>query len=296
MGKRKAARDKDMHHCNWVRPGPIPHVGGPITCPSSGRTVKIDGRLASTYGDEAECVGVASSPPPKDSIIGGYLKVFINGNPAARIEEKTYGDKVTEGSDDVFYGDKVDKLAEAAANWLHQYLAKQEHIPFDHPWDGCYARAHEMKRIMETQFNVELKKIFVYGVLQADPSNGVFWGYHVAPLVEGIDASGNPVQYVIDPSLSPDRVLTQSEWVNLSKGGGTVSDVVVTSPDMYYLSTTPPYDYVTDDNYTRTNSDLAQKNARRRSGQRRTPTSPPTSQVALKKSYPPPTIRPPHVA
>jgi uncharacterized Zn-binding protein involved in type VI secretion len=294
MNKRKAARNNDGHHCNWVRPGPVLHVGGPITCPS-GRTVEIDSRLASTYGDEAECTGVASSPPPKDTIIGGYLKVFINGNPAARIEEKTYGDKVTEGSDDIFYGDKVDKLAEAAANWLHQYLAKQEHIPFDHPWDGCYARAHEMKRIMETQFNVELKKIFVYGDLKPDPIapiNPVFWGYHVAPLVEGIDASGNPIQYVIDPSLSPDRVPTQSEWLNLSRGSsGRIDHYEITSSDQY-----GPRPTSTDNGYTNTRSVLDQKNSRRRRGQRRTPTPPPTDQVALKRSYPPPTIRPPHVA
>ncbi len=298
MGTRAAARDKDMHICTLVRPGspPIPHVGGPVISPEN--KVCINGRPASTYGDEAECTGIKSSPPPKDSIIGGCLNVFINGKPAARISEKTYGGKVTEGSPNVNYADKVDKLSEKAANWLHQYLAQQKDIPFDHPWDGCYARAHEMKRIIEEQFNVELKKIFVFGDLE--PATGVLhglsdkvsWGYHVAPMVEGgIGADGNPVQYVIDPSLSPDTVLTKEEWINISKGSGTLDptrSVMITDGQIYGPSG------LKDPTYVDTKATLLERNGMKRDGKYADPDPRISEKIKAKERYPRPVVRAQH--
>ena len=297
---RQATRNNDQHICNFIRPGspPIPHIGGPISV-QAGRTVNINKKYAATFSDEAECTGVGSSPPPKDSIIGGCLKVFINGKPAARAMEKTYGGSLVAGSPDVNYGDKYSSLAEKAANWLHQYLAGQKHIPFDHPWDGCYARAHEMKRIMEQQFNVELKKVFVFGNLKPvtgtlhGNSTPVVWWYHVAPLVEGIDNIGNPIQYVIDPSLSPDTVLTKKEWLDLSKGSGNLDPSM---PHRIDNATTYVPSGSTDTNYIDTTNILNSKHNRKIvNGEYADPDPNLYSKIVTKDSYPAPVIKSPHI-
>lgn len=232
---RPAARDTDNHACMFLRPAPtpIPHVGGPVS--TSPREVKINGLTAATYGDESECTGVGSAPPPKDSIVGGCLTVFIEGNPAARLAEKTFGGTVVFGSPNVFYSDAPGPLSELAANWLHQYLQQQPDIPFNHPWDGCYWRAERMRQILDSQFGVSAKKIFVHGDLQPivgtlhDPlgHGPVEWGYYVVLIVDGVDSAGKSVQWVMDPSMSPNTVLTQSEWLDITKGTGTISKVSI---------------------------------------------------------------------
>jgi hypothetical protein len=55
----------------------------------------------------------------------------------------------------------------------------------------------------------------------------VEWGYHVAPIVDGVDSAGKSVQWVMDPSMSPNTVLTQSEWLDITKGTGTISKVSI---------------------------------------------------------------------
>ena len=299
---KSAARDKDQHLCAFVRPGspPIPHVGGPVISQPD-RTVFINGRLAATYGDEAECTGVGSSPPPKDSIVGGCLKVFINGQPAARITEKTYGGTVASGSPDVFYAESIEVLTEAAANWLHQYMAQQRDIPFNHPWDGCYARAHEMRRMMEEQFSVKLKKIFVYGNLE--PVTGtlhsvtqpvpISWGYHVAPLVEGIRPDGSAARYVIDPSVSPNRVLTDTEWTRVSAGTGTAELVDIRDADAY--APNGRAGYVSDPGNVDTRATLKEKRELARNGDYSDPDADLSDMVAAKDSLPRPVVRAPHL-
>ena len=57
-------------------------------------------------------------------------------------------------------------------------------IPFLYPDDGCWARAHEMCRLMQLQ-GARPRKIWIDGFLQTptrnNPSCIVYWGWHVAP-------------------------------------------------------------------------------------------------------------------
>lgn len=93
-----AARIGDMHVCPMVNPGPVPHVGGPISigCP----TVHIGGVPAARVGDMATCVG------PPDTIAMGSLGVMIGGVPAARLADTTaHGGKIVIGFPTVLIGD-----------------------------------------------------------------------------------------------------------------------------------------------------------------------------------------------
>ena len=76
-----AARIGDMHTCPMVNPGPVPHVGGPISLGSP--TVMIGGMPAARVGDMCVCVG------PPDTIVMGSGTVFICGMPAARMGDST---------------------------------------------------------------------------------------------------------------------------------------------------------------------------------------------------------------
>lgn len=294
---RPAARNKDQHICNFVKPaGPTPHIGGPLT--TGARQVLVNAEEAAIYSDESECTGIGS-PPPKDSIVGGNLMVFIGQNPAARMGEVTYGGSVVVGSSNVFHNAAAGPLSEVAANWLHQYLQQQKDIPFNFPWDGCYWRADRMREMMESQFGVSLKKIFVHGNLQPitgtlhDPfgRGPVGWGYHVAPMVEGVDASGNAVQWVVDPSMSPSTILTKDEWLDITKGSGSISRVNIENADAFAPSSSGGYstdgswadpviegyrDEVANGQYADGNADLSGK-------------------VASKESFARPVVRPAHV-
>jgi len=76
-------------------------------------------------------------------------------------------------------------------------------IPFLYPDDGCYARAHEMIRLMRLQ-GIEGEKIWIFGNLQPATSNhpdcGVGWWYHVAPTLQ-VNTPAGIEKRVIDPSL-----------------------------------------------------------------------------------------------
>jgi len=92
-----AARITDMHTCPLVNPGPVPHVGGPISvgCP----TVLIGGLPAARVGDMCVCVG------PPDTIAKGSATVMIGGMPAARMGDMTvHGGVIVVGCPTVMIG------------------------------------------------------------------------------------------------------------------------------------------------------------------------------------------------
>ncbi len=91
-------------------------------------------------------------------------------------------------------------------------------IPFQYAADGCYARAHEMRRRFIAEFGFDCQKIFSYGNLSAMTQIGCrqTWGWHVAPLVR-IQTSSGPKDYVIDPGLFTGPVTTTT-WLNKQKG------------------------------------------------------------------------------
>ncbi len=92
-----AARIVDMHTCPMVNPGPVPHVGGPIS--SGASTVQIGFQPAARLGDSVVCVGAA------DTILAGEATVLIEGRQAARIGDPTaHGGVISAGCPSVLIG------------------------------------------------------------------------------------------------------------------------------------------------------------------------------------------------
>jgi hypothetical protein len=96
-------------------------------------------------------------------------------------------------------------------------------IPFQYVIDGCYARAHQMRRIITTRYRYCCEKVFSFATagydtlaVKADKWGGccVEWWYHVAPLVRvRLRIRGIPPRYslvlamVIDPGMFDKPVL-----------------------------------------------------------------------------------------
>jgi len=160
-------------------------------------------------------------------IIEGEPTVLINGLPAARVTDAVSCDgSIAQGCTSVTIG-KNRGLSVADAQKLFDKLAKDKNIPFDYPLDCCFARAHEMCRLLIAE-GVECNKTWYYssgwppeGSTKSAPANlsvsglprtGVIpsgsltWTYHVAPTVV---VDGQPM--VFDPSLFNDPV-TLDEW------------------------------------------------------------------------------------
>ncbi|MDC0711152.1 PAAR domain-containing protein [Stigmatella sp. ncwal1] len=93
-----AARITDMHVCPKVEPGPVPHVGGPVSAGEA--TVIIGGQLAARVGDSLICFG-----GPPDSISQGEPTVIIGGKHAARLADPTsHGGVIVAGCPTVLIG------------------------------------------------------------------------------------------------------------------------------------------------------------------------------------------------
>ena len=113
-------------------------------------------------------------------------------------------------------------------------------IPFLYPDDGCWARAHEMCRLM-INMGLSPKKVWIDGNLYVNTKNNpnchVWWGWHVAPTLcvrgPGIFQTQ---RMVIDPSLfttpvskatwkgvqgDPAAILTDSDASQYWPSGGT---------------------------------------------------------------------------
>src|SRR5689334_17073346 len=92
-----AARISDMHTCPKAEPGPVPHVGGPV---SAGAPTVLLGLLpAARVGDVAVCVG------PPDAVKEGEPTVLIAGQPAARLgDPTTHGGAIAAGCPSVLIG------------------------------------------------------------------------------------------------------------------------------------------------------------------------------------------------
>ncbi len=106
-------------------------------------------------------------------------------------------------------------------------------IPFTYPDDGCWGRAHEMRRLM-SDAGVASEKIWIYGSLRVATSNNprcqVQWGWHVAPVLRV--ATGTTTQvYVIDPSLFPGPV-PQTTWTGVQ--GDPAATTVITPSEVFH--------------------------------------------------------------
>ena len=137
-------------------------------------------------------------------------------------------------------------------------------IPFQYVKDGCFARAHKMRYIIETKYRYCSEKVFSFGNLdvKADLWGGccIGWWYHVAPLVR-VKKGRKIYCYVIDPSMFTEPVLL-STWLAAQENttcdpGSDVTNYSIQPSGAYTPSDYPPNTvYSTDPNYTKTNYDL----------------------------------------
>jgi hypothetical protein len=144
-------------------------------------------------------------------------------------------------------------------------------IPFQYVIDGCYARAHKMRYIIENKFRYCSQKVFSYGyvgndklAVQANKWGGccVEWWYHVAPIINvKINIRGNifTMAYVIDPGMFTAPVLL-STWLAAQENKTCNANAHVSmysiQPSSAYTPSYPPGSYATDPNYTATNNTL----------------------------------------
>lgn len=125
-------------------------------------------------------------------------------------------------------------------------------ITFLFPDDGCYARAHEMCRLIGAS---KTGKVWVYGKLVAKtrnhPSCQVEWKYHVAPTVS-VKSGSTATSYVLDPSLFT-KPVTIATWKGVQ--GDSSAQTKETDSEPYYRA--PDGDVVKDSDYSATNKALA---------------------------------------
>jgi hypothetical protein len=126
-------------------------------------------------------------------------------------------------------------------------------IPFLYPDDGCWARAHEMCRLM-INLGLSPKKVWIQGGLHVYTRNNprcyVVWGWHVAPTlcVRG-PRLFQTHQMVIDPSLFTTPV-SKAAWKCVQ--GDPNAPLTDSDASIYYL-----WGNVTDPTYVQTNQYLA---------------------------------------
>ncbi len=142
-------------------------------------------------------------------------------------------------------------------------------IPFQYVKDGCYARAHKMRWIIEKYFGYCSEKVFSFATeghhklaVKADKWGGccVEWWYHVTPLIRVRAQAGERsyvLAYVIDPGMF-DKPVLLSTWLTAQKSTfcnpNAAVDAYSIQPSTAYTPTYPTgTPYVTDPGYTDTN-------------------------------------------
>jgi Glutaminase len=123
-------------------------------------------------------------------------------------------------------------------------------IPFLFPDNGCWARAHEMCRLMIND-GADPEKVWISGNLKVASHNKpdclVQWAWHVAPTLQVSTANGIQT-WVIDPSLC-DGPVPQTTWFGIQ--GDPTAVLTPSSAAIYYY-----WGGTTDPTYAQTNQDL----------------------------------------
>jgi hypothetical protein len=127
-------------------------------------------------------------------------------------------------------------------------------IPFLYPDDGCFARAHEMCRLI-IAMGLNARKVWIRGNLRTQTRNNpncfVLWGWHVAPT---LCVRGRPFwlrqTMVVDPSLFTTPV-SPATWKSVQGDPAATLDYTDRSPYFHVGGD------VFDPNYVLTNQDLA---------------------------------------
>jgi hypothetical protein len=149
-------------------------------------------------------------------------------------------------------------------------------IPFQYVRDGCYARAHQMRRIITTRYRYCCEKVFSFApydddtlAVQANKWGGccVLWWYHVAPLVRvrlKFRLPGAPRNFsivlamVIDPGMF-DKPVLLSTWLSAQENKNCSPQAKVSAYSIQPGSAyTPGWNgpFGTDPNYTQTEATL----------------------------------------
>ena len=150
-------------------------------------------------------------------------------------------------------------------------------IPFQYVVDGCYARAHQMRRLITKKWDYCVEKVFSYAnqnndtlAVRADKWGGccVAWWYHVAPLLRvqiSIPFPGHaPIPLtllmVIDPGMF-DRPVLLSTWLAAQENTCCNAKAHVSSYSIQAGSAYTPANYAgtaytTDPNYVSTEATL----------------------------------------
>jgi Glutaminase len=125
-------------------------------------------------------------------------------------------------------------------------------IPFQFVADGCYARAHKMRQIVESYYGYTSYKVFNFacngsGTLSVKATlwgNNccVKWWYHVTTYVR-VQNGASVIAYALDPAMFNGPV-TISTWLNAQKNiscgyGGTSQGQVYYSSNAYAPNTLP---------------------------------------------------------
>ncbi len=125
-------------------------------------------------------------------------------------------------------------------------------IPFLYPDDGCWARAHEMYRLM-LNMGLQPNKVWIQGTLRTYTKNNprcfVPWNWHVAPTLCVRTGWFQTVDMVIDPSLF-NRPVDEPTWKCVQ--GDPNASLTPTDGSIYML-----FGMVTDPTYSLTNYYLA---------------------------------------
>jgi len=141
-------------------------------------------------------------------------------------------------------------------------------ISFQYTEDGCYARAHKMRWILENKYHYSCLKVFSFANSGSDHLGVVAnkwggccitWWYHVAPLVTIKTASGNK-SYVMDPAMFNTPVLL-SAWLGAQQdkrcsATAHVSMYSIQPPTAYWPNNTAGTIFGTDPYYAQTDTTL----------------------------------------
>jgi hypothetical protein len=142
-------------------------------------------------------------------------------------------------------------------------------IPFQYVIDGCYARAHKMRKIITTKYHYCCEKVFSFAnqgsdtlAVQANKWGGccVFWWYHVAPLVRVRLGRFGVLLLVIDPGMFNKPVLL-STWLAAQENktcsaNANVSMYSIQPGSAYWPDNFAGTAFGTDPNYVQTDATL----------------------------------------
>jgi len=145
-------------------------------------------------------------------------------------------------------------------------------IPFQYVRDGCYARAHQMRKIITQRFGYCCEKVFSFAnrndddlAVRANKWGGccVTWWYHVAPLIRvrvRLGPFSVVLALVVDPSMF-DKPVLLSTWLMAQENTGCAPNANVSMYSIQSGAAYTPVNYqgtafATDPTYTSTNATL----------------------------------------